>query len=315
MTSTSLLENLSDAELLAAVARAAENERRATASLVALLMELDARRLYLGEGFSSLFTYCTQALHLSEHAAYNRIEAARAARRLPLILELIGDGSLTLTAVRLLAAHLTPANHREVLASARYKSKRDVELIVVDLHPRPDVPAVVRKLPSPVTVAQPVPAALVEPTLPEAQERCAPAPLDISAQREASRAEVKPLAPERYKIQFTAGRETYEKLRRAQALLRHAVPNGDPAIIVDRALTLLVVGARADQDRRGPTSTRGSPCGPGNTTYPGACQTSGVAARWRPVRFCRCDGTMFGNELSPISPRRAVRGWRRGDDR
>jgi hypothetical protein len=35
--------------------------------LLALLMELDARRLYLGEGCSSLFTYCTQVLHLSEH--------------------------------------------------------------------------------------------------------------------------------------------------------------------------------------------------------------------------------------------------------
>ena len=44
-------------------------------------MELDARRLYLREGCSSLFTYCTQVLHLAEGSAYNRIEAARAARR------------------------------------------------------------------------------------------------------------------------------------------------------------------------------------------------------------------------------------------
>ena len=50
-------------------------------------MELDARRLYLGEGYSSLFTYCTQALHLAEGAAYNRIETARAARRFPMVLE------------------------------------------------------------------------------------------------------------------------------------------------------------------------------------------------------------------------------------
>ena len=81
-------------------------------------MELDTRRLYLGEGFSSLFTYCTQALHLSEHAAYNRIETARAARRFPLLLQLVADGAVTLTTVRLLAPHLTPENHREVLARA-----------------------------------------------------------------------------------------------------------------------------------------------------------------------------------------------------
>ena len=55
-------------------------ERRATAALVASLAELDERRLYLGEGYSSLFTYCTQCLRLSEHAAYSRIEAARERR-------------------------------------------------------------------------------------------------------------------------------------------------------------------------------------------------------------------------------------------
>lgn len=62
-------------------------------------MELDARKLYLGEGCSSLFTFCTQILRLSEHAAYGRIEAARAARRFPAVLDLLSDGSLALTAV------------------------------------------------------------------------------------------------------------------------------------------------------------------------------------------------------------------------
>ena len=38
---------------------------------------MDARRLYLAEGCSSLFTYCTEILHLSEHAAYGRIEAGQ----------------------------------------------------------------------------------------------------------------------------------------------------------------------------------------------------------------------------------------------
>ena len=94
---TSELCQLSDRDLLTCVQRAAFVERSATKHLIALLGELDARRLYLGEGFSSLFTYCTQALHLSEHATYNRIEAARAARRFPVILELLEAGSITLT--------------------------------------------------------------------------------------------------------------------------------------------------------------------------------------------------------------------------
>jgi hypothetical protein len=48
------------------------------------------------------------------------------------------------------------------------------------------------------------------------------------------------LAPARYRVQFTVTEDTYEKLRRAQDLLRHTIPNGDPAAIFDRALTLLV---------------------------------------------------------------------------
>ncbi len=69
------------------VARLAGAERRATARLVAALAELDARRLYLAQGCSSLFAYCTRVLHLSEHAAYGRIEAARTGRRIPIVLE------------------------------------------------------------------------------------------------------------------------------------------------------------------------------------------------------------------------------------
>ena len=51
---------------------------------------------------------------------------------------------------------------------------------------------------------------------------------------------VAPLAPDRYKVQFTVGRETYDKLRRAQDLMRHSVTSGDPAVVFDRALTVLL---------------------------------------------------------------------------
>ena len=77
-----------------------------------------------------MFAFCTQVLHLSDHAAYGRIEAARAARKWPAILELLADGSVHLTAIGLLAPHLTADNHQHVLDAARHKSKRDVEEIV-----------------------------------------------------------------------------------------------------------------------------------------------------------------------------------------
>src|SRR2546426_1678914 len=138
--------HLSDEELVAQVKLLARREHEATASLIAHLAELDARRLYLGAGFSSLFTYCCEVLHLSEPAAYNRIEAARAARRFPIILGMLGEGSLSLATVRLLSSHLTAENHQELLAAATGKSKRQVEELLVQYFPRPDVPPSVRKL-------------------------------------------------------------------------------------------------------------------------------------------------------------------------
>jgi hypothetical protein len=89
---TSSFTTFSDADLLAEITRLATCERHATARLVAPLAELDARRLYLGRGFSSMFTCCTGVLRLSEHAVYNRIEAARSAWRFPIILDRLADG-------------------------------------------------------------------------------------------------------------------------------------------------------------------------------------------------------------------------------
>ena len=147
MTTISSPSSLSDEQLIAEVKARAASERQATAQLIAALAELDARRLYLGEGCASLFAYCTRVLHLSEHAAYGRIEAARAARRFPALLEGLAEGELTLTAVCVLAPYLTLANVASVLRDARHKSKREIELLVVALSPRPTVPSVVRKLP------------------------------------------------------------------------------------------------------------------------------------------------------------------------
>jgi hypothetical protein len=235
MTLDSLVD-LSDQALLAEVKGLAHQECRATARLIAALTELDTRRLYLGEGYSSLFTYCTQVLHLSEHAAYGRIEAARAARRFPVILDLLSDGSVTLTTVGLLAPHLTPDNYRDALATARHKSKRDVEHLVAGLAPRPAVAASVRKLPDPKPTVVPRGQPALNIVAADSVVLL-PAYIPPPSKRPAV---VSPLAPERYKVQFTASRETYDKLRRAQDLLRHTIPDGDPAAIVDRALTLLL---------------------------------------------------------------------------
>ena len=264
----SALARLSDQDLLAHLQLAAQAECRATAHLIALLVELDTRRLYLGEGFPSLFAYCTDALHLSESAAYNRIEVTRAARRFPIILDGLATGELTLASVKLLAPHLTPDNHRGVLARARHKGKREVELIVAALHPRPDVPSVIRKLPAPRQA-----------TLAAARSED-PVESPAAAMRTPRPAEITPLTPERYKVQFTVSYETHDKLRRAQDLLRHTVPNGDPAVIFDRALTLLLT--QLERSKTGATE-RQRRTGPGTSSRPSAASRHVPAATQRSV--------------------------------
>jgi hypothetical protein len=141
------LRQLSDRELLARVVELSTREREATVQLVAHLAELDTRDVHLRAGHGSLFAYCRDALALSEQEAYNRIAVARAARRFPLVLELLESGAVNLTTVRLLGPHLTSENNRSVLESARGKSKAQVEEIAAALWPRPDAPSFVRKLP------------------------------------------------------------------------------------------------------------------------------------------------------------------------
>jgi hypothetical protein len=62
------LEGLTDDQLLDEIKRLAQRERVATADLLRCVIEVDTRRLYLREGCASLFTYCTQVLHLAEGA-------------------------------------------------------------------------------------------------------------------------------------------------------------------------------------------------------------------------------------------------------
>jgi hypothetical protein len=230
---------LTDSELVTAVTRLARGEREATVALIVHLAEFDARRLFAGAGFSSTFKYCLEVLHLSEDAAFNRIEAARAARRFPAILDMLVLGTLSPTTARMLARHLTPENREALLAAASGMSKHEVEKLLAQRAPQPDVPASIRPVAS-----ETKPGALPSIAVPACQIQPVTAPPVPNPPP--ARPLLRPLSAERYEIRFTATAETREKLRRAQDLLAHAVPSGDLAQVIDRALTLLV----ADLERK-----------------------------------------------------------------
>ena len=240
------LRSLSDEALVVCVGECVDDERRATARLLAALGEFDSRRLFLGQGFNSLFAYCVGRLHLSERAAYSRIEAARLARRFPISLELVADSRVSLTAIALLARHLNEVNYRDLLAEATHKTVREVEVIVARLAPRPDAASSLRGVHQRVLDASgtssPAPSlSLAGPTavgLPPAQPTVRPGL--SSSHAEHPRAVLMPTATERYKLQVTLSRAAHDKLRCAQNLLRHSVPSGDLGTVVERAIDALL---------------------------------------------------------------------------
>ncbi len=280
MHTHSLVSSLSDDTMITRTKRLVLAERFATAEVVVHLAEIEARRLHLAEGCSSLFGYCTQVLHLSEYEAYTRIAAARAGRRFPLVFECLARGDVHLSAVDLLAPHLTEENHVELLGWARHRTKREVERIVAEVAPRPAVGAMVRRLPARTSaeagkavgaagaagvagvpgaanVAGPAGAADAAGTagiagnaeatnagpellMPDGTTNSIVAQVEGPPAPRSARPRVEALSPERYRIQFTGDPETVELLRRAQDLLRHQVPDGDPAAVFKKALRVLV---------------------------------------------------------------------------
>jgi hypothetical protein len=222
MTIAHRLQTLSDDELLRSLSEIMQQSRRLDADLIAHIGEMDERRLYAREACSSMFTYCTEVLQLSEPEAYLRIAVARAARNYPMLLPMLADGRLHLSGIALLAPHLTKDNCESVLARATHRSKNQIKELVAELAPRPDVPAVIRKLPTPAP-----PSVQLRPDGVEASPQSDPP----SAQPPAP-VKTEPLAPGRYKVQFTASSELRDQLERLQALMA-----ADLMAVIEAAVT------------------------------------------------------------------------------
>jgi hypothetical protein len=203
------------------------------------------------EATVSMFAYCTEILQLSESEAYLRIAVARAARKLTILLEMLRDGRLHLSGIEKLASHLTEANRDKLLKRATHQSKRQVEKLIAEIAPKPDVAPAIRRLPPPrraAAASSPSQASTAGAAL-----QLGPDPVTVSAQTPAPTrvdpaeatpphpaakpALIEPLGPRRYKVQFTASAELRDKLDRLKALMRGSIPDGDLATIIDATVT------------------------------------------------------------------------------
>jgi hypothetical protein len=141
------LEAVSDAVLQKGLKALLTKGARTEARIVAHLAEVDARKLHLAMGASSLFDYCLSRLGLSNNEAFHRITAARLARRFPLIFELLERRDVHLTAVCLLRDYLTIENHAELLREVSHKTKTEIEELLAQRFPQSTASSRLRKRP------------------------------------------------------------------------------------------------------------------------------------------------------------------------
>ncbi|MBW1875553.1 MAG: HNH endonuclease [Deltaproteobacteria bacterium] len=110
---------------------------------------------------------------------------------------------------------------------------REIERLIAELAPKPDVASSIRALPTKKPESQLLTKVAGEnPSPPQSTTPVPVAPKSMSRPV--------PLAPKRYKLQVTIGEDTRAKLEELQALLSHQIPDGDPAKILDRALDVLL---------------------------------------------------------------------------
>jgi hypothetical protein len=225
---------LSDTALLARLPLLVQAENGATADVVEHLVEVERRRLYLEQATASLCKYCEERLGYSENAALKRARVAKLVLRVPRALEELRRGAIHLTGLFLLERHLTDENAEALFSEARGKSRRALERFIASRFPRPDVLPKIQAL-GPSSAGNgagsgPDTASGPNSSLGCPGTGCSPRP------------RIEPLSAERYRIEFSASAEFRAKLEQARELLSHAVPSGDLAVILERALDELLEG-------------------------------------------------------------------------
>jgi hypothetical protein len=293
------LTHLSDAVLLRDLGALIAHDRVTTAAVLAHVAEVDARRLYAPAGYPSMHAYCVGELCLSEDAAFRRIRAARAGREFPALFAALAEGRLHLAAMSLLAPHLTRENIDELIERATHRRKSEIEEMLARTFPCSEGDASLHAVPALSSeVSQLVPGRVgtVAPVL----AQLVPGHVDDSEAEAAATAES-------FLLKLTIGKSMREKLRYAQDLLSHAVPSGDVAEVLDRALDTLIV--ELEKQKLGAGTRRKLRSGAGTPQLPVLSVSSKVSRAQLPSR----SGPSARICYVPARVRRAV--WERDGGR
>ena len=228
------MQALSDKELSKKLELLVKTERITSVEVLLHLAELDERRLYVEEGYASLYSYCTRKLRYSEPSANRRIASARAGRRYPELFSLIAAGQLSLTTTSLMAGILNDGNKDELIQKCCDKSRAEVEAILSSYHSQTKTVERVR----PVTVVaativraeepKVMPAPCLTLSMPcDPKQASLPVAKYIQILPEIQRAAVpnpQPKPEKRYVLSFSVSEEQYQKLEQVKSLISTKTP-------------------------------------------------------------------------------------------
>ena len=218
------LRHLADHALLTNLDGLDARDSETTAELLAHLAEVDERKLFVPAGYPCMRDYCIHGRHYSKDVANKRVRAARAARRFPVIFEMVADGRLHLCGVSVLASRLTPENAEDLLTVASHKTREEIERLLAERYPRPDFPEMLGPVaPGPLDGnGNPGAPAHLDVLV-------APGPLESTAPHP----RMMPLSADRSAFQCTIPRRVEDKIRYAQTLASHHLPSGDLAALLE----------------------------------------------------------------------------------
>ena len=156
---------------------------------------------------------------LSEGSVARRIQVANVCRRFPQLLVSVADNRLTLTVAGMLAPHLGEDNVEKLLSKCAGKTKREVEVYLVAVKPKPVFAPSIRRQPSRPLEIKPAP-----PSISEEQEASALSPAPPAAEAEPRRPKsspsiLEPARPQSFNFRFSADRAFKEKLERLAEVL------------------------------------------------------------------------------------------------
>ncbi len=124
------IEQLSNNAVIQEGDRAVRNEHALLISILKCLNEIEKRSLYLKEGYSSLFAFCTCRWRYSPSKAGRFIAAARCMKKFPAARMLLVDRKITVCGLAKIARLLAEGNPEEILRSVSGKTFADIEKIV-----------------------------------------------------------------------------------------------------------------------------------------------------------------------------------------